>query len=86
MDKWLLNRKKIKLIVSTCDTYNTQETEPCANEAGTSSACSTVPMELLPENDDEHFPNYWTKQRWRDKLNTYEWLTINRGGAGMFHM
>jgi hypothetical protein len=44
--------------------------------------CSTVPIEQLPENDDGHFPNYWTKDQWRDKLNTYEWLTFNRGGLG----
>jgi hypothetical protein len=61
MDKWLLNTKKIKLTVSMCDTSDTEETESCANEAGTSSVCSTVLMEQLPENDDGHFPNYWTK-------------------------
>jgi hypothetical protein len=32
--------------------------------------CSAVPMEQLPENDDRHFPKYWTKDQWRDKLNT----------------
>jgi hypothetical protein len=57
MDKWLLNTKKIKLSVSTCDANDTEETESCANEAGTTSACSTVPMEQLPRNDDGHFPN-----------------------------
>jgi hypothetical protein len=61
MDKWLLNTKKIKLTVSTCDTDDTEETELCANEAGTtSSVCSTVPMEQLRENDVGHFTNYWT--------------------------
>jgi hypothetical protein len=86
MDKWLLNTKKIKLTVSTCDTNHTEETESCANEAGTSGTCSTVPIEQLPENDDGHFPNYWTKDQWRDKLNTYEWLTINRGGWDVPHV
>jgi hypothetical protein len=54
MDKWLLNSKKIKLTVGTCDTNDTDETESYANGAGTSSACSTVSMEQLPENDG-HF-------------------------------
>jgi hypothetical protein len=64
-------KKKIKLTVSTCDTNNTEETESGPNEAGISSACSTVQMEQLPENDDGHFPNYWTKHQWCDNLNTY---------------
>jgi hypothetical protein len=63
-----------------CDSNDTEERESCANEAGTSSVCSPIPMEQLLENDDEHFANYWTKDQWRDKLNTYEWLTSNRGG------
>jgi hypothetical protein len=82
MDKWLLNTNKIKLTVNTCDTYDAEETESCANEAGTSSVCSMIPMEHLLESDDGHFPNYWTKYQWHDKLNTYEWLSINRGGLG----
>jgi hypothetical protein len=81
MDKSLLNTKKIKLTVSTCDTNDTEETEYCANEAGTSRACPMVPMEQLPKNNG-HFPNYWTKNQWRDTLDTYKWLTINRGGLG----
>jgi hypothetical protein len=63
MDKWLLNAKKIKLAVGMCDTNDVEKTETCANEAGTTSACSTVPMGQLPENDDGHFPNYWTKDQ-----------------------
>jgi hypothetical protein len=70
MDKWLLNTEKIKLTVSMCDTNDTEETESCANEAGTSSACSTVPMEQMLENNDGHFPNYWIKDQWCDKLDT----------------
>jgi hypothetical protein len=68
-----------------CDTNNAEETESGSNEAGISSACSTVQMKQLPENDDGHFTKYWTKHQWCDKLNTYEWLTTNRG-SWMFHM
>jgi hypothetical protein len=38
-------------------------------------------MEKLPENYDGHFPNHWTKDKWCDKLNIYEWLTINGRGV-----
>jgi hypothetical protein len=68
MDQWLLSTKKVKLTVSTCDIYDKEETKLCANEAGTSSM---VPMEHLSENDDGHFPMYWTEDQWHDKLNTY---------------
>jgi hypothetical protein len=61
-----VSTKKIKLIVSTCDTIDTEEIESGANEAGKSSVCSMVAMEQLPENDDGHFPNYWTNDQWRD--------------------
>jgi hypothetical protein len=36
-------------------------------------------MEQLLENDDEHFPNHWTKDEWQD---TYKWLTNSRGVLG----
>jgi hypothetical protein len=75
MDKWLLNTKKIKLTVSTCDTNHTEETESRANEAGSSSTCSAVLMEQLPENDVDIFPNIAQKIKG-------VWLTINRGGGG----
>jgi hypothetical protein len=57
MCKWLLNAKKIKHSVSTCDTNDiTDNTESCANEAGTNNACSMIPVEQLPKNDDGYFP------------------------------
>jgi hypothetical protein len=45
-----------------CDSNN-KKTELCANEAGTNSMCSTVPMKYLPKNDDGYFPKYWTKDQ-----------------------
>jgi hypothetical protein len=85
MDKWLLNTKKMKPNVSTCDTNDIEEAESCANEAaGTSSACSMALMEQLPENDG-HFPKYWTKGPWCAKFNMYKQLTINRGGWDVLH-
>lgn len=47
MDKWLLNTKKIKLALSTCDTDDTEETQSCTNELGTSGACPTVLQKMM---------------------------------------
>jgi hypothetical protein len=85
MDVWLLKAKKIKLTVSTCDANDTDETESCANGAGTSSVCSALPMQQLPKNDDGHFPKYWAKDQWRDKLYIRV-VNHEQRGAVMFHM
>jgi hypothetical protein len=54
MEKSLLNAKKIKLNVSTCDTNDTEKRESYTNEA--------VLMEDLPDdNDDGHSQNRWKK-------------------------
>ena len=78
MDKWLASGRKRKLSSDSSKSNLENDTEINKEVTDFSSieTCQSFPQ------CDSIFPDYWSDLQWKEKLKTFDWLTVSLTGLG----